>query len=183
MVVFVDFQGFNYGNCSDTLTIKELAVFNTNKSEPKSFLFKPPEDLSTLPHRYQKQTDWLTHNFHGLSWNCGIYEYENLPEILHETTKNAKCIYVKGTEKRRLLLKRLPKTQIVNIEDLECPSLRYLREHFDTTCCVNHIIKNAVCAFENVQNLATWYNEYFTTQTLSGDDFSKEKTSCSCFCV
>ncbi|KXZ75884.1 hypothetical protein TcasGA2_TC031850 [Tribolium castaneum] len=78
MVVFVDFQGFNYGNCTETLTIKELAVFNTNKSAPDIFLFKPPDDLSTLPHRYQKQADWLTNNFHGLSWNCGNYDYENM---------------------------------------------------------------------------------------------------------
>ncbi|EFA13594.1 hypothetical protein TcasGA2_TC001481 [Tribolium castaneum] len=172
-------------NPGEHLIIKELVVLNTDKPSLKFFLFKPPEDLSTLPHRYQRQADWLTYNFHGLCWSSGISEYEKLNEILHESTKDSKCIYVKGLEKKRFISNRLPDIEVVNIEDLECPSLRYLREHFDTRCCDNHIIKNAVCALENVQNLATWYNEYYTTQKLPREDISKEeeKTSCCCFSI
>lgn len=86
-------------------------------------------------------------------------------------------------EKKQYLLKYLPESQIVNIEDLECPSLSYLREYYDTQCCVNHVIKKAVCALQNVLNLQNWYNEYCTAQELSRDIASDEEALCSCFCI
>lgn len=65
----------------------------------KHFFFKPPENILTLPHRYQKQADWLTNNFHGICWSFGITDYEKLTQILQDSIKNSDCIYVKGEDK------------------------------------------------------------------------------------
>lgn len=182
MVVFADYQAFNFGG--KIQVVKELAIFDTSKKAPENFLFKPPEDLSFLSDRYQKRENLFTSNCQGFCWSSGTIEYKKLTETLIDSTKNLKCIYVKGEDKKCWFSKRLPECFVVNIKEFGCPSFRKLRKKFERiVSCENHYIRNPVCALENVQNLANWYNEYCTTQKMSQLDVECEGTSCSCLCL
>ena len=179
-VLFLDYQGFLIERKS--FFIKELAILDFRKSEPEHYLFKPPEDISTLPHSYQKQADWVTKHCHGISWCAGGVAYEEIPNILTKLSEIDCCVYVKGLEKKRYISKLLPKNVIVNIEDeLDCiPTVKKLPE--PKVCDYHRDLTNFNCAVQNVQTLKEIYNEYYANQVLSVEDAEVEEVSCSCFC-
>lgn len=182
VVVFIDFQGFVIDRKS--FIIKELSVLNNEELAPEHYLFKPPQDIPTLPHCYQLHTNWLTRNFHGLDWSGGFEVYEELQEILLNSTQLVERIYVKGKEKQRYLSKKLLDKTIVNLEDLGCPSLDSLSNSFKAFPCDNHLIRNTKCSLKNVQNLLSWYNEHKADIELSfTNETNEEEVSCSCFGV
>ena len=188
-VLFLDYQGFLIERKS--FFIKELAILDFRKSEPEHYLFKPPEDISTLPHSYQKQADWVTKHCHGISWCAGGVAYEEIPNILTKLSEIDCCVYVKGLEKKRLISKLLPKNVVVNIEDeLDCTSpMKKFAEYFEPELCDYHRqhcyrcnFTHFRCAVQNVQTLKKLYDEYRANRVLSFEDTEIEEVSCSCFC-
>ncbi|KAJ3659813.1 hypothetical protein Zmor_011481 [Zophobas morio] len=93
-VAFVDVQGFALGGGG--FVVKELAIAGCRDLSLRTFLFKPPEDVGTLPHRFRRRTDWFTERLNGLEWSSGTEAYEDLDKILESCLDDeATLVYVK----------------------------------------------------------------------------------------
>lgn len=148
----MDVQGFQrpFGE----FVLKQLAVISVSKeqTEPLTFLFQPPYSWSCLPAKYKSINLWLERNFHGIRWSSGDVPYSDVGKILEASLKDARCVYVKGLEKKLWMENFMEKSKlrIVNIEELGCPSLQKLQ----TSGCPHHRTQN--CAVENAKLLKNW---------------------------
>lgn len=152
----VDVQGFK--KPINEFVLKEFAVIpvHDKKLQPLAFIFQPPCTWDSLPVKYQRINAWLTRNFHGLSWDSGDLPYDAAKEIIRNILLHACTIYVKGVEKKEWLTSFMGESmRIVNLEDLECPSLMRLREQTPPTAYPHHHSK-INCAGENVKLLRNW---------------------------
>lgn len=80
-------------NSNKEYVCKELAVGEVNEqcSPPyqiRRYLFKPPYLKKHLSRAAISANDYCTRRLHGLIWEEGDYEYEELPHILRRATKN-----------------------------------------------------------------------------------------------
>lgn len=158
MVVIVDMQGFKRPH--NAFVLKELAIAKEGVTLPINYVFKPPQTCSwdSLPLKYQRQNEWLTRFHHGIKWDSGREEYENIYSILTQHLKRADDIYVKGEDKKTWLRDFLSpyadQYNITNIEDLDCPSFNELKKTYG---CNHHIpTSDYSCAVEHVKLLADW---------------------------
>lgn len=156
----VDLQGFK--KPINEFILKEFAIVPVHEKtmQPLAFIFKPPCTWGSLPAKYRCSNAWLTRNFHGLSWDSGDIPYEAMTEIISNMLMHARIIYVKGTEKKEWLANFFGEsTRIVNLEDLDCPSLLKLRKE-PTSSVINtyphHHYSTSNCAGENVKLLRAW---------------------------
>lgn len=158
MDFIVDMQGFKLEN--NEFVLKELAVVSVNNMDsiPISIIFQPPCPWYCISKKYKSVNRWLEKNFHGISWNAGDVSYVYVNEILKSKFKEATTIYVKGYEKRKWLKNFIYKniTKIINMDDLNCPSIEKLKEQ-EFACLYNTVEKKTfTCALQNVINLKNW---------------------------
>lgn len=156
MDFIVDFQGFK--KSSDEFVIKELAILSINDSteHPVTFLFEPPCAWTDLSVKYKRMNLWLERNYHGISWNSGRTPYRRASEILRTILQHARIICVKGLERSKWLESIIGKSSnIVNLDDIGCPSLHKLRKKSSVAAkCSHHSnVLNYSCSTENVQLL------------------------------
>lgn len=90
---FIDFQGFKSN--SNYFIIKEFALITKNKKFHD--IIKSPANI-TLDEQHQKQTKWLTENYHGLNWNSGNISLTKLRNTIQPVLWK-KIVYLKGEEK------------------------------------------------------------------------------------
>ena len=159
MEYVVDVQGFKLPK--NKFVLKELSILSVNDDlKPFSVLFQPPCDWSCIPSKYKRVNRWLECNCHGISWNSGNLPYTIISTVLKSIFRDATKIYVKGLEKKNWLKKFVKRsTEIIDMLDLECPSLNTLREMsvVDDIKCTYHIHNNYFnCAIENVVLLKAW---------------------------
>ena len=141
------------------LILKEFAVYYPDFSE--SYLsvatFAPPYEKQCLPKHVRRHNSYVTHNIHGLEWNDGEYGFHHITNILWSMTRQFNILYVKGTEKVKVLQTWMPHLQVLNIEDLGCPNLTKL-PLFDSPC-ENEIhtrFPRFNCASKNAQRFWLW---------------------------
>lgn len=179
--IIIDFQGFR--GAENVFIFKEIAALTVNCETFYTFLFSPPTEKNSLPQEIQHQNTWLANNHHGLEYDRGFTSYEELYNILHDLLSDFQTVYVKGREKRNEILKVFDHQNIINIEDLGCPSIKQLSENYCSTACLWHKNRNSTCATLNVKNIRFWYNEHFRTGRISEPNKDYEYTStCWCFC-
>lgn len=159
MEFILDFQGFK--NVSNEFIIKELAIVSTNEEINELYLFRPPYGFHQLPDRLKIQVYWLEKYFHGLDWSSGLKDFDEINDVLKNVFKLGGTVYVKGGEKCafvRSLLSSLA-VQVLNIEDIGCPSLQLLRQTFKLSnqkpCPFIHSADN--CAYNNVHRILEWW--------------------------
>ena len=159
MEYVLDFQGFKDEN--NDFIVKELAILSTDGEKYELQLFQPPYAFNKLSKDLQKQVIWLEKKFHGLYWSSGQREYNELKDVF-EGLEISGTIYVKGVEKQKYVKHLLSnyKVNVVNLEDLGCPSLSMLKQQMNPIvlkpCHFNHTEYN--CAYVNVYVLALWLN-------------------------
>lgn len=165
MDLIVDIQGFKQP--IDEFVLKEFAVIAVNDekaAQPTTLLFAPPCAWKGLPVKYRIMNSWLERNFHGLSWDSGDLIYGKAKELIEAILKPARTVYVKGLEKKRWLTSFMDESSassIVDLETLECPSLRKLPTILPVIRCPHHShISEFNCATENVKSLKNWLNVY-----------------------
>ena len=166
---FVDFQGFK--DNSNRFILKEFALITKNIKFHD--IIKSP--AITLDERHQKQTKWLTENYHGIDWNSGNINLSELRRTIRPLLNN-KIVYLKGEEKiewfRHILEvnrangKKSKLNKIINLESMEC-TINLHRKDANMSnkfhACKNHRYlkdkKNPKChcAMENVLILSDWY--------------------------
>jgi len=99
--------------------IKEMSVVDTETWACQHWIFK--NSSSKQDNKSRKTNKWLERNYHQLSLEYGDVEYEELGRVLNSLKFD--CIYVKGEQKKQLLMEHIPHVALVNIEDLGCPRL------------------------------------------------------------
>lgn len=168
MEFIMDVQGFKGEH--NQFIIKELAIISTDGQLYELQLFQPPCTFNELSEIVQQQVHYLEKHFHGLYWKSGFQPYSEL----HQTLKNLNLsgvVYVKGSEKKIFVTQLLSNyaVNVVNIEELGCPSLSVLKKHLQPIsvkpCVFNHKTEN--CAYLNVNAVLQWFKlEQFTKDRI-----------------
>lgn len=162
MDYIIDLQGFK-GPINEFI-LKEISIIQADdkNAEPLTLFFGPPYAWDTLPIKYKMMNKWLKRNFHGLSWEYGSIPYDAAKVMIQTILRQARVIYVKGCEKSYWLKSFLDfSTEIIDLETLDCPSLRKLPK-FRLGCVHHHHQRNSKfnCANENVKSLRSWLYVY-----------------------
>lgn len=159
MEFMLDFQGFK--NENNEFIIKELAIISTDEEVYELNLFRPPCGFHELAEKLKSQVIWLEKCFHGLYWNSGLKDYDELNDVFKSVFKMGGTIYVKGDEKRTYIngLLSAMAVRVLNLEDFDCPSLPVLRETWKLynvkSCPFNHTLEH--CAYYNVKLMLEWW--------------------------
>lgn len=145
MYFIIDVQGFQGQN--NSFIAKEIAVLHNGHHH--HFIVKPPFNSNQLSSSQWIQAQWLYHNHHGLNWNGGFVEFREVRKYLREQIQNT-TVYVKGIEKTQWIkeLLEVQNVEVLNIEEVGCPSLRELKRLYPNEIkCLYH---SKCCALQNV---------------------------------
>lgn len=114
MRVFVGVEGFPITN--QLFIVKELFLLFSNGTHDH-YLFSPPAEY--LCEKDQKTVRFITKHLNGLSWFDGDILYSSLPRILKKI--QGFRVYTYGQHAKQLLLRYLPTTAVINIqEEFDC---------------------------------------------------------------
>lgn len=157
MEYIIDLQGFK-GPINEFI-LKEISIIRADEknAKPLTLFFEPPYAWDELPSKYQTTNKWLQRNFHGIPWDYGIIPYDAAKPIIQSILQHARTIFVKGCEKS-LWLASFLSTEIVDLETLDCPSLRKLLK--TSLNCPHHHTNEFSCATMNVEALKSWLYVY-----------------------
>ncbi len=108
----IEFQGFrnNFGR----FIIKELVFYDATTHVVNYFVFKPPFPNKILNNKSYKTNNWLTSNFHYITWDEGFTEYKELNKIFQHYCKQYDEVYTSGDEKSKFI-KRHTTCKVINI--------------------------------------------------------------------
>lgn len=179
--IIIDSQGFR--GIESEFVFKEITAVSINCETFYTFLLSAPKEITELPEDIKRQNSWLTNNHHGLDYNKGFTSYTELYNVIHGLLSDFQTVYVKGSQKKTDLENIFYHENIINLEDLGCPSLEQLSENYCNTACLWHDNKSLMCATRNVKNILFWYNEHFRPGRMPESHKDDECTStCWCFC-
>ena len=140
MDLIVDVQGA----CSSEFIAKEIALLRRNGEGLLHFIIKPPFPWRDLDRDRKRQSIWLYHNFHGLTWSDGHIQYKDMEWMVQDILSGANKIYVKGDAKKKFIQKYFNGS----VEDIEgYPSLNDCL--MDKSCLMHSAPKNR-CSMRNV---------------------------------
>ncbi|KAG8222744.1 hypothetical protein J437_LFUL008142 [Ladona fulva] len=117
------------------------------------------EDRRNKTERIQDRR--LTENYHGIEWNDGETDHQDVKYILRLFTRCA-VVFAKGREKCSFLGEILSLRVIYDLIDLGCPSLKKLKcnYEFDYCWCWNfpkHYASHYQCSKKNCIKLSRWF--------------------------
>ena len=90
------------------------------------------DDDVPIVHLFKRENLWLELCYHGLSWNSGDWDYNEVGKILQDAFKDAKRIFVIG-EIKKFWLERF-NFNVTDINEMGYPSFNYPRS---VTVCTN----------------------------------------------
>lgn len=149
-MLVVDFQGFFIPH----FIPKEMAV--TNGEHSAHFLFKPPCLLYELPQHVQTSVKRLTKTVHGIRWNSGFVDLENIPAILQYVAERDNVIFCKGKVNADYL-RNNTKLHIIDLSnpaenfDVDVPSFQPWKPP-----CFAHTLHTCKCSLSNVNVLYSY---------------------------
>jgi len=139
---------------SNKYMIKEMSIVDTATWATQHWIFKHSKSMEDNQSR--KTNKWLERNYHQLSIEYGDIEYEELGKILNSLKFN--CIYVKGEQKKQVLIEYIPHVALINIEDIGCPRLDQICDDETLPCCIFHMDFNPKqCTFYKVFAIRKWF--------------------------
>lgn len=169
---FVDFQGFKSN--SNRFIVKEFAM-KTKNIKFHDIVKSPKANVTAiLDEDHQRQAKWLTENYHGLDWNSGFINLNELRSIIKPILMK-KIIYIKGEEKVKWLKDILNDHKInncdiiINLETIGCTinlNKKYCtnnQQSKEFRICNKHLSmknkKNPICHCSrvNISILSDWY--------------------------
>lgn len=157
MEFVVDVQGFKMP--VDQFVPKDFAVISLDPliTHPTTFTFMPPCSWMDLPQAYKNINLMMTRKVHVLNWEYGYIPYGQVDLMVRAALNNAATVYVMGAEKKDWLSHILGEsTLVINIETLECPTLRNLRVMFHCEWEYEHDMLEWFSATENARMLRDW---------------------------
>ena len=152
-IIIIDLQAFKLR--SGRVIIKELCFFDG--SSIYNYLFQPSTSFENLNHKDRKTVEFLTHKHHCLDYSGGFIEYTNLPKILEFFLHGVDRVYVKGAEKRNILLDHTIHLKmcplVINLEFISTcfPPPPLLKK--TEPCKFHNNTRSAVCAANNCRIL------------------------------
>jgi len=149
-----DLQGF-FDNKSNFI-LKEIGIiFEKDPSWKNSFLIEPPYDFTLLTAKSRKTAIWLSNTHHNIFWNDGESSFSQTRKYLRTITSGKKII-CKGVQKKRFLQTFFGFRQLINIEEMSCPSInRFKGNRFPF--CETHL-KGGACSLNNAYIILTFFN-------------------------
>ena len=149
----VEFQAFK--NNSGRFIVKELVIYDITTHVVNYFVFKPPFRICKLNHKAFKTNNWVTSNYHYISWDEGFIEYKELSNILRHYCRQYQEIYTSGYEKSKFIGK-YTKGPIFNVE---LPHA-FLPNNYDGLCigirCPQHKLNH--CALSRAYRVGAFIN-------------------------
>ncbi|KAL4152739.1 hypothetical protein QTP88_000572 [Uroleucon formosanum] len=134
--------------------IKEMSIVDTETWATQHWIFKHSKSMED--NKSRKTNKWLERNYHQLSIDYGDVEYEEVGKILNSLKFT--CIYVKGEQKKQVLMEYIPHVALINIEDLGCPRLDQICDDETLPCCIFHMEFNPKqCTFYKVFAIRKWF--------------------------
>jgi len=134
--------------------IKEMSIVDTETWSTQHWIFK--NSKLKQDNKSRKTNKWLERNYHQLSLDYGDIEYEELSRILNSL--KFRCIYVKGDQKKQVLMEYIPHVALINIEDIGCPRLDQICDDETLPCCIFHMEFNPKqCTFYKVFCIRKWF--------------------------
>jgi len=134
--------------------IKEMSIVDTQTWATQHWIFK--HSHLRQDNKSRKTNKWLERNYHQLSLKCGDIDYKEVDRILN--TIKFDTIYVKGEQKKQVLLEFIPHITVINIEDLGCPRLDQIFDVETLPCCIFHKDLNPKhCSFYNIFAIRKWF--------------------------
>ncbi|KAE9523208.1 hypothetical protein AGLY_016396 [Aphis glycines] len=134
--------------------VKEMSIVDTATWTTQHWIFKNSKSIQD--NKSRKTNKWLERNYHQLAIEYGDIEYEELGKILNSLKFN--CIYVKGEQKKQVLMEYIPHVALINIEDLGCPRLDQICDDETLPCCIFHMEFNPKqCTFYKVFAIRKWF--------------------------
>ena len=166
MEYVVDMQGFK--KPGNDYVLKELAIAPLQgDEEPVVLLFKPPFPWRKLTEKYKRQNLWLELCYHGIAWNSGEHDYDQIGTILRDGLQHAKKILV-NDEDRKKWLERFG-FNVSNITEWGYPDLESPKQ---VTVCTNHNgAYKSMCALQNVKLMKHFY---FNASSMEWEDISSD---------
>lgn len=140
MDLIVDVQGF----CIPHFIIKEVAVLSRDGAKQSHYIVKPPVEWKTLDAKCKNNVRWLFHNHHGVAWNDGYVEYEEMMQHLKQLLQTAFRVYVKGDMKKNFI-EEIFDGEIINLNHEPSVKNFGLKK-----TCFAHAPHHSVCALNNV---------------------------------
>jgi len=156
--VSIDVQGFFDNN--NNFILKEIEIVFEKDPNLNIFLIEPPYDLALINTKSRKTAIWLTNTHHKIFWNDGENNFPQTRSYLRTIT-SGKQIICKGVEKKRFLQMIFGSRQLINIEEMGCPSLNKFKGN-RFPYCETHL-KGGVCALNNAYIILTFFKSSFKT--------------------
>ena len=143
--VVVDAQGYNIPD----FQVKELAIYDG--TQMKNYVFKPHTPFPTLSEDHRKHVIYMEDKHHGLAYDDGETDYDEIYSILCQGLRDVDTIYVKGHGEKIFLEKTLSDIQykLPKIVNLECVSgcVPKLQKHW--LICGSHSLDFCMCSVKN----------------------------------
>lgn len=121
--VYVDLQGFKVNK--NRFMCKEFCLLDGN--EKFHAIVKSWFPHNKLLYHYKRQIEWLSKYFHGLTYDCGDMDIDQLTEIVYPKLVG-KTVIVKGSDKINWL-----KYIFRNYGDISCRNIEDLDYDIDET--------------------------------------------------
>ncbi|KAE9526191.1 hypothetical protein AGLY_013822 [Aphis glycines] len=129
-------------------------ISNLEQTVKSNWIFKHSKSMED--NKSRKTNKWLERNYHQLAVEFGDVEYEELGKILNSLKFT--CIYVKGEQKKQVLMEYIPHVALINIEDVGCPRLDQICDDETLPCCIFHMEFNPKqCTFYKVFAIRKWF--------------------------
>lgn len=153
----VDIQGFL--KPAHEFIPKEVAIKSLDDGHELSFIFGPESDWDDLPAQYKSTNTWMIRNYHGLTYEFGSIPYLYIGKILKAILSDASIIYVKGLDKQRFLYNHLEKCVIINLEKIDCTSLKNSEKKNKQCAFHAKLDDHFECSLKNVNSLYSWIQQ------------------------
>lgn len=144
-MLIIDVQGFTV-NKEARFVPKELSA--TNGDESCHYVFKAPFPFKRLSRESKDAVKHLTRNKHGLRWDYGHVDLEEIPFIFATIAKRENVIYCKGPIKAQFI-RSYTKVTVVDLDTNPCisklPAWKPL--------CFSHVLNKCSCTCNNVNYL------------------------------
>lgn len=155
-IALVDIQGFTIDGA---FYPKELSIHIGRQRS--NFLFKPPIPYVKLNNRNRKTVSYLEKTHHGILYDSGDIEYDQINNILEKyLLHSAEYIYVRGRQKIDFLQAKCEELQAY-------PAIYDVTRYDDSsgssgifqstiTHCPHHVNGKYMCTERNVDHLQQW---------------------------
>lgn len=90
--------------------------------------FKAPFNITELNDERQLEARWVTRYYHGIDWSYGDMTYHCIKQQIRDLISDCETLYVKGEEKKLLLQNIEPNIKIVDINSINCDSIKQLKK-------------------------------------------------------